>query len=409
MTTYPLATLACTVDANGISAPSYEDILLSLQASYRAIYGEDVVLAEDTQDGQWLAILAKAQADTNAAQIFTYNEFSPATAQGAGLSSVVRINGITRQSSSFSSVVVILVGQTGTAIINGQVGDNQNLNTTWNLPDSVVIPPEGEIAVTAVCTTEGAVTAAANTIAQILTPTAGWQLVGNPDAAVPGDPVETDYELRRRQTVSTQLPAETILGGLYSRVANLPGVTQLVAYENDTDIPNDDLMPPHSICFSILGGDVQQIVDTIGAGKGPGSNTYGGITGSVSGTYTDPISGIPYTIYYNVPTTIPIGISVEITVEGGYSTAIGAEIKQALVNFINGLGIGNDVIHTRLYAPALLVGPYAAPSSPANSNTYELRNLFSAILPNPGDNADIAIAFDQIAHCVVENVTVTIV
>ena len=63
--TFPLATLAAAVTSAGIAAPSYSDILTSLQTSFRAIYGADVYLGADTQDGQLLAIVALAIHDAN--------------------------------------------------------------------------------------------------------------------------------------------------------------------------------------------------------------------------------------------------------------------------------------------------------------------------------------------------------
>src|SRR5260363_207233 len=44
-------TLSVTIDATGIHAPSYADVLNALKAQYRAIYGPDVYLENDSQDG----------------------------------------------------------------------------------------------------------------------------------------------------------------------------------------------------------------------------------------------------------------------------------------------------------------------------------------------------------------------
>src|SRR5260363_318444 len=83
-------TLSVTIDATGIHAPSYADVLNALKAQYRAIYGPDVYLENDSQDGQWLAVLAKCIHDANSAAISVYHAFSPATAQGMGLSRMVK-------------------------------------------------------------------------------------------------------------------------------------------------------------------------------------------------------------------------------------------------------------------------------------------------------------------------------
>ena len=77
---YPLPTLAATLSATGISAPAYTDILLSLQASYGTIFGTDAYIAPDSQDGQLLAVVARAISDCNDMAIAVYNSFAPSTA-----------------------------------------------------------------------------------------------------------------------------------------------------------------------------------------------------------------------------------------------------------------------------------------------------------------------------------------
>ena len=198
-----ITTTAPTVDATGIHAPTYADVLNYLQTQFRAIYGADVYLGSDSQDGQFLAILASAINDTNTVAVQVYNSFSPAKGIGEALSSNVKINGIKRAKASASTVDLRIVGQAGTTIVNGIAKDaNQQ---QWALPATVVVPPAGEVTVTASSTQQGAVSAAAGTITQIGTPTLGWQSVTNPAAATPGAPVESDAALRVRQAVSVAL------------------------------------------------------------------------------------------------------------------------------------------------------------------------------------------------------------
>lgn len=408
MTDYPLDTLACTIDANGITGPSYADILLSLIAQYQAIYGSDVVLDADTQDGQWLAIQARAIFDCNDVSMATFNQFSPTYAQGLGLSSIVKINGIARLVPSNSTADVTIVGQAGTTITNGTIGDNASLNTQWVLPAEVIVPGGGSIVVTAICVTNGAVTADADTLTVILTPTAGWQTVTNAANAAPGSPTETDADLRRRQALSTQLPSQTILGGIVGALSDLSGVTHLMPYENDTGSTDGNGLPEHSICISILGGTLQDIVDIIGSRKTIGCNTYGGGTGATSGNYVDPISGINYTINFNIPTLKLILVTINIVAGTGYSSTIGDEIKAAIVAAINDSAIGQDVQYTRLYVPALLSGPYATPSLPTNNSTYELTSILISISPAAPAAADAVIAFNQLAYTATGSITLNV-
>ena len=211
---YPLATLGPTITAAGISIPSYADIYASLQASSQGIYGSDEYISPDSQDGQMLAVFAKAYNDQNNAIVATYQSFSPSYAQGAMLSSLVRINGLTRDVATNSSVVVTVTGTVGTVINAGVVKDTQN--NLWNLPATVTIPLAGSIQVTATAQQVGAINIPINTANIIFTPQLGWTAVNNPsNASVPGAPVETDFALRIRQQQFVQLPASSPLGAIY--------------------------------------------------------------------------------------------------------------------------------------------------------------------------------------------------
>ncbi len=81
--------------------------------AYRGIYGQDIYLGADSQDGQFMALLANAIHDCNGQTLSVYNAYSPSTAQGNGLSSVVKINGIRRKSATYSTCDFLCVGQVG--------------------------------------------------------------------------------------------------------------------------------------------------------------------------------------------------------------------------------------------------------------------------------------------------------
>lgn len=372
MATYPLATLACTISSTGISAPAYSAILGSLTASFQSIYGADIYTAPDSQDGQWLAVLAQIINDGNQADVTTYNGYSPSYAQGAALSSQVKINGIRRDVASNSTAVVNIVGQVGTVISNGVVADsNSNL---WTLPASVTIPGSGTIAVTATAMVQGAITAIPGALSNINTPTRGWQSVTNPNAAVAGDPVETDAALRQRQAVSTSLPAQTPLQAIISNVANTPGIGRNAIYQNDTGATDANGIPARSIAVVVEGGDVETIAQTIAAKKSPGTGTYG----TTDETVFDP-SGVPITI--NLFELSEIGILTQITIVPmtGYVSTTGTLIVNAVVAYLSGFAIGQDSLLGKLFGPANLAGDAATNSSGLTqaqldvlSNTYNL-------------------------------------
>lgn len=375
-----LSTTAPTIDATGISAPAYADVLSYLQQQYQAIFGSDVYLGTDSQDGQFLAIIAKAINDTNASAVAVYNAFSPATAQGANLSSVVKINGLMRNVASYSQVDVLITGVAGTTILSGVVRDAAGVQ--WDLPTSVTIPSGGQITVTAIAESIGAVGALPNTVTQISTPTLGWQSVTNPSAASLGAAVESDAALRIRQAQSTAIPSLTVLGGIMGAVSALAGVTRYAGFENDTASTDSNGIASHSIALVVEGGDAQQIANAIAAKKTPGAGTVGSTTELVTDLY-----GITHNIAFSRPAAVSITVNISLTALVGYTSAIGVAIQQAVSNYLNSLAIGQKVMVSRLYVPANLNGS-------ADSLTYEV----TALTVN-GGGADVPISIIQVATC----------
>ena len=391
-----MATLAAQVSATGIIAPSYPDILQQLKSQFWSIYGSDANLDDDTQDGQWIAVQAQAIFDCNQVAIKVYNSFSPATAQGAALSSVVKINGIARRPSTNSQAIVKVVGVQGTTIQNGLVGDNMNLKTQWSLPMTVVIPDSGEIEVTATCTTTGDNQAPIASLTEILTPTLGWQTVTNETAGTPGSPIESDAALRQRQTNSTALPAHTIIESIYGAIAAIPNVSKLYIYENDNDAADVNGIPGHSICLVVLGGDVQLIAETLALTKSPGTGTYGDIE-----TFVIDTKGVPLLVKFFAMQEENIYLNVTIDAGFGYTDVIGEEIKQAIVDWINGLSIGEDVYYGKLWGPANL-------NNTPSGETFNVTDLRVGTAPVPVGQVNIVIPFTSNALCSVDNINLIV-
>lgn len=394
MTTYPLATLAPIISATGIAAPSYDDIFLSLVARNQQIYGADVVLTSDTQDGQWIAVIAQAINDSNAAAVILFNALSPTYAQGTNLSALVKINGLARHAATYSTCLVTITGTAGAIITNGTVSDT--IGNAWSLPASVTIPIGASITVTATCQIPGAITASIGALATIGTPTLGWLTVANAAAASPGAAQESDAALRTRQATSTGIAAISQLGSIMGAVSNLPGVTRVAAHENSTGTTDSAGVPGHAICLVVEGGSATAIAATIAATKAPGVGTYG----TVSSVVIDSL-GIPATINFDPPTYATITVALSIRALTGYTVTIGNSIVAAIASYINGLAMGANVYLTQVIAAA--VTGSGAPAS------FNLTALTMAISPGSPAAADIALTFNQAAATIAAtNITLTV-
>lgn len=386
-----ISSTAPTIDGTGIHVPTFEQIILYLQGQWQRIYGQDIYLENDSQDGQLIGVLAKAISDNNAAIVAAYLAYSPSTAQGVGLSSIVKTNGIKRLVPSQSSADLLVSGTPGTVITNGIAEDQ--LGNQWILPTPINIPLGTTITVTATAAQVGDFAAIPNTITKIATPTRGWVSVTNPANAVEGAPVESDAALRMRQSVSVALPSQSPLDGIIASVSNLAGVLFVRGYENDTDITDANGIPPHSLSIVVDGGDAQAIANAIALQKTIGAATFG----TTSETVIDGF-GVPKIINFFRPTEIPLFITVALEALPGYTTNVGTDIEDAVAAFFAPYNIGQPSRLTKLYTPANLSG--------AESNTFNITSIVQGVTSGGQTAADVPILFFQVATCSADDVTV---
>lgn len=382
------------IDSTGYHFADYPSFLDYIQSNFRGIYGQDTYLGADSQDGQLTAVFAQALYDTGAQGSATYNSFIPGGAQGVGLARLVKINGINKNVPTNSTVDLTIIGQAGTTITNGIAVDS--FNQQWILPTSVTIPGGGSQIATATAQNPGMIAAAPGTITGIFTPTNGWQTVNNVSAASPGQPVESDAELRARQVVSVANPSLTVLEGTLGAVLNVPGVAAAKSYENPTNTTDANSLPPHSFSIVVEGGDITAIAQAIADHKTPGTQTVGNTPKQVFDNH-----GMPITINFNRPTPATIGVQISLTSLTGWTSdfenliaaAVSASIQSggpADPNSSDG-GIGDPVYITTLYGAAYLPAP--------QGQTYVISGI--QLQKNGGGfaSSDISLLFTEIPVC----------
>lgn len=351
---------APVISAAGISAPTFAQIYAYLQAQYAAIFGIDALVTPDTQDGQLLAVFAQAISDANSAAIAVYNSFSPATAQGAGLSSNVQINGLTRLIPSFSVATVVLNGTPGATVINGQLLDKAGL--VWALPPTLTFTLSGVNGSLATCQTAGAISPGSGTDAfSINTPTFGWTSVTFTGIIVPGSPVEDDAELRVRQGQSVSLPSQTIFEGIVASIAQVPGVLRVVGYENNTSsgkaLPGTSLvLPANNLLFVVQGGVAASIFQAIFLKITPGIPTWNDGSGNNNSVVITDSNGSTRLLNFLTATSTNISTAISLHQLAGWSPTTETLIVNALIAYYNSVPIGGLISYFGLVNVISLLG-----------------------------------------------------
>lgn len=373
------------IDRSGFHVADFEEFLDFNRDAFRSIYGQDVNLDADTQDGQLVTHFAQAQYDLAVLCAAVFNAYSPTSASGEGLSRQVKINGMRRHAATRSTVDLKIIGRAGSGIVNGKVRDDAG--RSWSLPAEVTIPVGGETTVTATCDELGAVRAAAGAVSRIATPTEGWISVVNEAEAVPGLDVESDVALRARQVDTTAMPSQALLKGILGEILNIDGVTRAKVYENDTHQTDENGIPSHSICAVVEGGDANLIAEAIRRRKTTGTGTHG----TTAIALVDP-QMMPITIRFFRPVTVHVKVKVKIKPMVGYSSTYGQQMKEQIAAYINGLGIGSTLYLSKLYVPANL-------EQNENDSTYDIEEILLGANEGEMKAQNIKSPFNGVPYC----------
>jgi len=408
-----MAYVAPYIDETGLQINTYPDILAYAISQFRAIYPQVVYIGTDTAIYQEISITALMDYDAELGMQYVYNNQSPLTATGTGQDSLYKLNGIARKGATFSTAPELISGVPGTVITNGLITDTSG--NIWALPTSVTIPGGGSVIVPVTCQTPGAIQAA---VGAINTPsgglTAGWTGATNPSPASPGLPIETDSQFRGRQSVSVAAPSLTRLAATLAAIAAVPNVTRYAtgtitapsgpgsSIENPTGGIDSWGNPPHSISMVVEGGLPLGVATAIYQKRGLGVYTNpGSSSGSMSVSVTDPNTGTMTFIGFQTPTYQPIYVTMQVHGQNGYTSAVLAAIKAAIVAYLNALQIGETVNYSAISAVAQSVMPnILAPQFSVTSYT-------TGTSASPIGTTDIALSYFQVAQGIASNILVT--
>lgn len=383
------------IDETGLHMPTYVDIRDKQIEDAKRIFGQDIYLGEDSQDYQYICTISEKIFDAFQIAQQVYNNRAPNTAIGAGLDSIVKINGIKRKAASYSKCILTISGVKGTTIKNGIAVDKGNIK--WNLPLTITIPESGQIDVESICSIAGPIVANPGDITGIFNPTYGWNGVYNKETSTLGSEVEGDSKLRQRQSQSTANASNTMLEGTSGAVAQVKGVIRKQVYENDTNEVDERGLPPHSITVIAEGGENKEIAKAIWKHKGIGCYTNGDVVVKILDS-KDQITPIRFfrPIYND------IFVVINIKTLNGYTTATTESIKKKLETYLNSLEIGVELTVSALWGVAL-----QAMESLANP-TFSITAITAGKSLESQSTEDIKMNYKEVCRGSINNITINI-
>lgn len=393
--------IAPYIDDTGCHTNTYSDILNHLIDRVKSIYGEDIYLGVDSMDYQLLSVFARAIYEDEQCSQMNYQSKSPATVSTKdAMASLLTLNGLLVKTPTYSTVSVTLTGIPYTTINGGVVQSTSG--DKWNLPQTVVIGSSGTITVVATAQELGDIKASIGTVTQIITPTYGWNSVTNNFAASAGQAVETLTEMKERQKNAVAIPSRTPVDSVYAGLYSTDGVEDVVIYENDTsssasyNTEEKTGGPANSITCVVKGGNDNDIATSISLRKTPGCYLAGNVTVSIKDRY-----GNPNTIRFYRPSDTSVYITFTIKALSGYSSAVGDQIKQAIVDYVSKLGIGNNLYISQIWEAILSVSPDIKPY-------FSLKSVVQGTSQGSQSDSDLTASFNTQYTTSVENISLVL-
>ena len=112
-----------------------------IEADLRDAFGQNIRLEPETVFGQLVGTWSRPAAELWEIAEFTYLQFDPSFAVGAGLDGLAELTGITRQPAIPTTVIAAVQGDASTAIPAGSQAENSQTGDIYVLQEAVTITP----------------------------------------------------------------------------------------------------------------------------------------------------------------------------------------------------------------------------------------------------------------------------
>ena len=324
---------------SGFVPETLEDIVARISSKLDAI-NPGMDLSPESPDGQLIGIMSYELSVAWNQLNQVYNSYNPALADGAALRNLGQLSGIQYGTANRSYATVELTGTTGVVVPeNSIVSDGEY---EYYTAYAVTIPSNAQV----ICSTPGPVPVPALTINTIVTPVTGWVEVAQSTEGVIGSLAMTDQEFRNLRTRTVMRNYTSTVDTMQARLLEL-GMEQAIVINNDQPVPVGGI-PANTIAVSV--GEIGLISDeTIGTvileTNAAGCPTFGTTTVAIEDS-----QGYLHDVSFTKAAAVVIEIVLDVTFLSEESAGQEELIKKSLVDHVNALPAGDDVIWSRLFA-----------------------------------------------------------
>ena len=336
----------------GLRRKRYIDVLESMESRARELFGENINLSERSPLGLFLRLIAWSIGIVWQVVEDVYNSAFVDTAEGHSLDKVALYIGITRRPATRATGTVKFTGDDNTVIDEGfllETEDGVQFETTEEVE---IEAGEATAEIRAVEPgTDGNVPA--STITEIVNPIEGLDSATNPEETTGGRNKETDAELRERYLDSVAKGGASTIDSIRASLLDIDDVRAALVIENHTMETDGDGRPPKSFESYVLGGDAQEVANTILQTKAAGIQAYG-----TESEIVEDDAGQEHTIGFTYADEVNIEVNITKTTNEEYPEDGDERMVTEIIKYIGGsdedgsvyagLSMGEDVIFTQI-------------------------------------------------------------
>lgn len=400
--------MSLELTTSGLTIQSLQEIRTELEASYRAAYGENTVVADDSVFGLQIGIHAEREALIQQLLALVFASNNPNSAAGVALDVLSALTNTVRKGPVASKSTGLATGVAATVISNGKQVRLIQTQDLWNVVDGpYTIPGGGSITIAIEGAEAGAQTFVTTPSSgwSIETPVIGWNEFETPadiDPEDTGRDIEPDADLRPRRKDELLIDGND-LTAIKAVVGALETVTVVKTFENTDCLNVVDGIDPGAFETVVDGGDDTDIANAIFSRKPPGAEAFGSTTVLVADG-----EGSTIPIGFTRPTDIDVFVEIIVDTTGAEGTfpTNGAQlIEDAFLAEANARAdINADVIPQAYYGT--IFEAVRDPSSGLDSITSVVVNMDTS--PAPVAENIIVIALRERADFDTANTGVTV-
>jgi len=392
----------------GITVPEVSEVLAGVLKDMNEAFGGNLNIQNvGTPQGLLAADITYNISLKNAALVYLMGMFDPSTAQGRWLDAIAQIYFIQRKKATATTVTALCTGIPGFVLPAGSLAKDDD-GYVYESTGDARFGDGGTVEVTFVNQTLGAIPCAAGTLNQIQTVVSGWDAITNQAPGVLGSDQESDRTFEQRRYDSVSQNASGSIAALLGSVASIEDVVDVYVTENNTNLPvtvgtTSYTLKPHSVYVAVVGGNDQEIAETIFLRKNAGSNMNGNTTVTVQdkSSYVNPYPR--YQITFNRPTSTPVYFVVNISMNENLPADVVEQSQQAVMKVMAGEGsagrarIGGTIYSSTYYGAISDISDY-----------INILSIYIGTSPNASATM-VSLGIDQVPVVSSEQITVNLV